>query len=344
MKKPENILIVRTDKIGDVVLTLPLADIIKKHYPDAKVTFLVKNYTYKLTALNSKIDDIIILPEKDNKPDYKKLTWILKEKKFDIAVTVYPRPGLVLSLYRAGIPVRIGTGYRWYSFLFTKKIYEHRKYGTRHELELNVELLREIGINENPSPGSVHFSIHPKTESLTKVDKIFAEKNINTSFPAVIIHPGSHGSAIDWPEEYFGQLTGILARDLDVNIIVTGSLNEFELCEKISTGERTYNLAGLFTLDELAALIEKTDLLVANSTGPIHIAAALGKPVIGFYPRIPAASAVRWAPYTNKKIIFEPEKECNNCTRNECEQTNCMSTIKPEKVAQAVKKMLSGKI
>jgi len=343
MSDGNNILIVRTDKIGDVVLTLPLAGIIKKAIPGAKITFLVKNYTKNIVALNMHIDDIIVLPEKNETPDYSRLTKILRDKRFDAAVTVYPRPGMVWALFRAGIKMRIGTGYRWYSFLFNKKVYEHRKYGTSHELDLNIKLLSHLGINYTPEPNSVDFSIQPGAEAANKVKNVLEEKGINTLKKYIIIHPGSHGSAIDWPLEHFKELADILARDLSINIVITGSLNEFEICQKLVVSENVFNLAGLFTLEELPALIDKSKLLIANSTGPIHIAAALNKWVVGFYPKIPSCSVTRWGPYTNKRFIFEPETGCSNCTRKQCEELNCMSSIKPEKVANVVKEILSGK-
>lgn len=343
MSAKNNILIVRTDKIGDVVLTLPIAGIIKKALPGAKVTFLVKSYTRNIVALNKYVDDIIVLPEINGAPDYSRLTKTLRSKKFDVAVTVYPRAGMVWSLFKAGIKTRIGTGYRWYSFLFNKKVYEHRKYGTSHELDLNIKLLSHLGINYTPEPNSVDFSIQPGVEAAIKVKNVLEEKGINTLKKYVIIHPGSHGSAIDWPLEHFKELVHILARDLTIDIVITGSLNEFEICQKLVVGENVFNLAGLFTLEELTALIGKSKLLIANSTGPIHIAAALNKWVIGFYPKIPSCSVTRWGPYTNKRIVFEPETGCSNCTRKQCEELNCMSSIKPEKVANAVKTIFSGK-
>ena len=339
----KNILIVRTDKIGDIVLTLPLAELIKRHYPESKVTFLVKNYTKNIVALNKYVDEIIVLPEIKGKPDYRSLLKTLKIKHYDAAVTVYPRAGMAWALFRAGINLRIGTGYRWYSFLFNKKVYKHRKYGTDHELDLNVELLTHLNINYTPAPNNVHFSIQPNQVDLYKVKMILEESGIQNAENALIIHPGSHGSAIDWPQAHFKSLIEILARELNIHIIITGSLNEFDICQSLVTSKKVKNLAGKFTLNELTALISKSAMLVANSTGPIHIAAAMNKMVIGFYPKIPAASVTRWGPYTENRIIFEPEIKCNNCTRKQCEEFDCMSSIKPEIVATEIISYFSGK-
>lgn len=126
MNPPKNILIVRTDRIGDVVLSLPMAAIVKKHYPECKVTFLLRQYTKPLAENNPFIDDVIILRESNGKPSVGQNVALLKNR-FDACVVAYPTYAISLILFLSGIRTRIGTGYRWYSFLFNKKIYDHRK-------------------------------------------------------------------------------------------------------------------------------------------------------------------------------------------------------------------------
>ena len=87
------------------------------------------------------------------------------------------------------------------------------------------------------------------------------------------------------------------------------------------------NLAGMLSLSEIIALIDKCSIFISNSTGPIHIAAALGKYTIGFYPRIAACSERRWGPYTDKKVIFSPGIKCSDCTREQCSRLDCMNSI-----------------
>ena len=94
-------------------------------------------------------------------------------------------------------------------------------------------------------------------------------------------------------------------------------------------------------MNEFIALLNNTDLLLANSTGPIHIAAALGKYVIGFYPKIVACSPKRWGPYTDKKVIFSPTIDCSDCNPKQCEKLNCMDSISPDEVIESAKNILS---
>ena len=122
-----NILIVRTDRIGDLVLTLPVAGLIKKQYPNCKVTFLVREYTINIVSNHPFIDEVIALKEVDGKTSLFDNLNIIKAKKFDTCIVVYPTFVLALVMFFSGIKNRIGTGYRWYSFLFNQKVYEHRK-------------------------------------------------------------------------------------------------------------------------------------------------------------------------------------------------------------------------
>jgi heptosyltransferase III len=341
MIEPKNILIVRTDRIGDVVLSLPLATIIKKHFPNSKVSFLLREYTKPLAENYSDIDEVIVLKAESGKPKVFENLPQLKNK-FDVCIVAFPTFKIALTLFLSGIKIRIGTGYRWYSFLFNKKIYEHRKFGERHELEYNVMLLKHLGIDEKISEQNVSFNLHAGDKSRQFVESEFEKLGIDPHKKIIIVHPGSGGSAIDLPFDKMKSLVELMAHELDCEILITGSQSEKELCNSLIVNERTKILAGKFDLGGLMALIEKSVLLIANSTGPIHIAAALGKYVIGFYPKIAACSPKRWGPYTKKKFIFSPTLSCSNCTREQCIRLNCMETIDIDEVFGAIKNILGN--
>lgn len=335
MKVPQNILIVRTDRIGDVILTLPLAGIIKKKYPEAKITFLIKEYTSQLTKANPLIDNIIVF---DNY-DFKTLLKEIKKRKFDTAITVYPRFNVAFLLFLAGIKLRLGTGYRLYSIFFNKKTYDHRKTGERHELEYNVRLLKHIGIEYIPERGKVDYNFTIAESDRKFVDALFETDKIDASKKIIIIHPGSKGSAVDLPLEKFDQMIDVLLNNENIKLILTGNTEETEICNQLTRSD-VLNLAGKLTLMQLAALIDSSHIVLANSTGPIHIAAALNKNIVGFYPKIASMSPKRWGPYSAKTKIFQPKLDCKNCTRKQCEELNCMNSIEVEEVTNYILTLL----
>ena len=336
----KNILIVRTDRIGDLVLTLPLAGLIKEHYPDCKVSFLVRDYTKSIVNNHSFIDEVIILKNVDGKTGFFDNLHIIKAKKFDACIVVYPTFVIALVIFFSGIRNRIGTGYRWYSFLFNQKVYEHRKNAEKHELEFNVNLLEKLKIKNNVDETNVNYDLKVDESGLKIVFQILADEKIDLQKPIIIVHPGSGGSSIDLPVNRFAELVKKL-EDENYQILLTGNKNEIEVCDKIKTSDRVKNLAGKFNLEELTALISKSVMFISNSTGPLHIAAALGKFTVGFYPKIISCSKERWGPYTNKKLVYEPQIDCKNCTHEQCEKLNCMDSINIGKVYGDIKNVLN---
>jgi lipopolysaccharide heptosyltransferase II len=340
MTSPKNILIVRTDRIGDVVLSIPLAGIIKKHFPECNVTFLVKNYTKDIAENHPYIEEVILLKEENGMIPVLSNVNNLKNRSFDASIIVYPTFITSLIIFLSRIKLRVGSGYRWYSFLFNKKVFEHRKYAGKHELEFNVNLLKAFGIEENISTDNVKFDIQVNEKSLDKVRKALVDSGVDLKKKIITVHPGSGGSAVDLPIEKFSQLVQNLTSFKNINIIITGDVSEKKICNIVAGNTKAVNLSGKVTLSEIISLISLTNVFISNSTGPIHIAAALGKDVIGFYPKILACSPTRWGPYSNNKVVFTPEIECENCTREQCEMLNCMNSINIDNVIREVEKLI----
>jgi lipopolysaccharide heptosyltransferase II len=339
--KIKNLLVVRTDRIGDVILSLPVARAVKKHFPDCKITYLVRNYTEDLVLHHPFIDEYIPLIEKDDKLDLNLNIRLLKQKKFDSSIIVNPTFKTSLMIFLSRIPLRIGTGYRWYSWLFNSKVYEHRKDARRHELEYNLGMLKNIGIDEEVTTATVKFDLTPSESALDFINRLFINENISDDKPIIIFHPGSGGSSIDIPLYKFEELIKILLQKFNVRILITGLEQERTICQKLVINDSVINLAGKLSLSQLIALTSKAKLFIANSTGPIHIAAALGIPVIGFYPKILACSSNRWGPYSKNSIVFTPNINCSGCTREQCTRLNCMSSIDVKDVLDSTEKILN---
>lgn len=342
MNKPENILIVRTDRIGDVILTLPAAALLKKRFPGCRVTFLVRQYTKELVCNNPYIDEIMVLDEEKGRTKFFSNYRQIKSKNFDAVITVFPRFILSLILFYSGIKIRAGSGYRWYSFLFNKKVYEHRKYGEKHELVYNINLLRALGIEETVTEKECCFGLCPSEKEKEKIGQYFADLGVDKAKPVIIFHPGSGGSAVDLPVEKMKELFSRTAGELNVNVLLTGDGKEKEICSSFPEYVNAFNVCGKFNLGELIAVIDKSVLLIANSTGPLHIAAALGKNVVGFFPKIHSQSPVRWGPFTEKRHIFVPAIKCSNCTRKQCEELNCMNSINIDEAFETIRRIVNN--
>jgi ADP-heptose:LPS heptosyltransferase len=153
-----------------------------------------------------------------------------------------------------GIPIRIGTGYRWYSFLFNRKVYEHRKDAQRHELEYNLNLLQAIGCSVSHEAIVPRLKIHPSAAD--KVSRVLEDKGIRESDQIVILHPGSGGSARDWAPGNFGELARRLETLPGVRVIITGGKGEHEIVSHVHSFVPRLGIAIVdsLSLSEYAAL------------------------------------------------------------------------------------------
>lgn len=334
-----HILIVRTDRIGDVILTLPVVAALRSHEPRARISMLVREYTRELVEGQSGVSGVIVVDDAGARKPFFRLLRELREAKVDIAIVAYPRFRIAALLWLARIPLRVGTGYRWYSFLFNRPVFEHRKTGSKSEASYNLGLLEPLGCPAPSSPGvSIRLSAHHR-RSAQALRRTLA---INDRDRLAIIHPGSGGSARNWPEENFSVLAKMLA-ERGCRVVVAGTESERPLVERICrlAGSRVMTVIGGQSLIEYAALMETADVFIANSTGPLHLAAAVGVPVIGFYPNDRVMGAVRWGPLTKRKTIFVARAEgCEPCAVGTCADHQDMGLIPVEPVFRAAMKLL----
>ncbi len=299
---------------------------------------LLNRYTGEIVEGNPYLNELIWYDEGPGPVPFWKMRRELRLRNFDAAVIVYPRFRLAWLIALAGIPVRIGTGFRFYSFLFNRRVYEHRKDAARHEVEYNIGLLRELGCTYDGEP---EFFIHVPVDIRRRARELTGKAGERK---VVVLHPGSGGSAREWPVTSFGTLAARFLKNDDVCVFVTGTDREKEKVDEVVslTGGKAVSLAGRLTVKELAALLEQSALFVANSTGPLHIAAALGTPVVGIYPQHTAMSARRWGPRTDRKRVFVPSRplDCAECLRKGAPGCECMSSISVDEVYAGARELL----
>ncbi len=327
----KKILVARIDRIGDVLLSLPMVSRLKQAYPGADVLFLVRTYTQALVHGQEGISGVVLYDTEEGRKPFWSMCRELRSLKLDAVVVAYPTLRLALLLVGARIPLRIGTGYRWYSLLFNRRLYEHRKRGDKHEAEYNLALLTLLGC----SPGKPSPPVFvPGAVARRTADVLLADIGVTDGERIVVLHPGSGGSSRDWPLRCFAELArGLVERK--ARVIVTGMKGEESLVRVVVAGLEglAVPVVGRLSLEELGALLERAHLVVANSTGPLHLAAAVGTPVIGFYPPIPHCSSRRWGPLTDRRVIFEPKTDdCPVCRGGPCRGGTCMELIKVEDV------------
>ncbi len=326
-----NILVTRTDRIGDVILSLPVAAAIKAANPSARVTFLVSEAPAPVVRMCPWIDEVITT--KDRTGDKATLDDI-KSHEFDAVVCLYPRSQLARLLQQARIPMRVGTARRFYSYRFNPRINISRRAGGRHERDFNLALLEGLGIDD---PKILDPVCIPSHEARASARILLGELGIEPGTAFVVIHPGCGGSARNWAPEHYRDLCRRLSQS-GVAIVISGSESERELVEEIAdgSGDRIHSIAGRTDLDVLAAVLKESRVFVGPSTGPMHLAAAVGTPVVALFGPVQTTGPDRWGPLGDGHRVFMPPVETCRCPVNECRQGDCMAMIDPGEVAAAV--------
>lgn len=301
----KNILITRTDRLGDVILTLPLLNSAKKIFKNAKIDLLVKKYLEELLHDYKDIDELII--EENIKSFFSKYKFF-KNKKIDLFINVKPGFELALLFFVLRVKYRIGTAYRWYSFLYNFKVYEHRKDSVKHESDYNLNLLKNF-FDETDDSKVFHFGY-----SEDEKKKLNKKLNGLPDSRYIIVHPGSGGSAKDIPVKrlalFINKFSEIYA---DYRIVITGTDNEKPVINQLMKNIRSdfktsvHDVSGMLDLKELMILIDNSDVFISNSTGPVHIAGALNRNIIGFYPNEKPMSDTRWKPLSENTVILKPD-------------------------------------
>ncbi len=319
-----------------------MAEAIRQHDADARITFIVQEYTRSIAALNPFIDDIISIPSRDLSGGIAAFSRILREQRLDAAFFAYPRPRLAFAARLAGIPLRAGIAYRWYSFLFTHRRKEHRHPSRLHERDYNLRLLESAGIDaEDGLLPRLEISAALRAEART----VLEAATLDARRPFAVLHPGSGGSARDWSAGRFAELAQRLGQHAEgMQTLVTGTAAERTLVEEVvrGSGGQAHALAAPVSLTQLAAILSEARLCVANSTGPLHLAAAVGTPVLGLYPFERVQHPRRWGPLgrTTRVLLPPRDPDCRDCTKGSCARHDDMSRIGSDEAFTAALELL----
>lgn len=336
------ILIVRTDRVGDVLLSTPVLAALRRRFPRAHMAMLVRPYAKEVVAGHPHLDEVLC-DDRWGKHHglwgFFRLVQEIRVRRFDTALVLRPTWRIALLVWLARIETRVGTGYRVYQFLFNRRVYEHRRWGQKHEVEYNLSLARAVG-----APGG-HFA--PSMAVSAADDRVAQELlrawSVGPDDRLALVHPGSGGSARDWTPEGFARLADeLMERGVARVILSSGQADDAVFSQVLRLMQRgPLTFPRPLSLKELAALIARCHVVVTNSTGPMHMATAMGTPVVALFCPIRACSPQRWGPWgEGHVVIMPPVPSCKGCRGRRCPHYDCMAKISVEEVFSAVRRML----
>ncbi len=288
-RTPGRILIVRNDRLGDVLLTTPVARALRAHFPAARLSWLARPYAAPLLERNPDVDQVLL----DQGGPAGELARLLAPERFDVALLVSMDLRLCRAAWGAGIPVRIGPLSSAWGLLLTRPVRQRRARGDQHEADHNLKLLAPLGVPFRRVPTRLELSDAERARGRELLVSLGCEPG---GRPLVGVHPGGGGSAPRWPPEHFRELARRLVGAGAAVLVSAGAGEDFA-----GPGRAAHDPVFLppdsLTLRELAGVLAAADLVVSNSTGPLHMAVALGVPTLSVYPGAGAGQAFRWGPY-----------------------------------------------
>jgi lipopolysaccharide heptosyltransferase II len=351
--KAKNVLCVRLDALGDVLMTTPALRALKESRPGRRLTLLTSRAGAAVAPLVPEIDEVIVYdapwmkataPRAGSRPDFAMIER-LHRGRFDAAVvfTVYsqnPLPAALLC-YLADIPRRLAHCRENPYQLLTNWLPEPEPHSlTRHEVRRQLDLVAAVGCRT----GDERMRLRVPPEAIEHVREALGWFGLAPRDHWAVVHPGASAPARRYPPELFAEAVRLLVEVHGVPVVFTGGRGEVPLVEQVRTlaGAFTHSLAGELGLAELAALLSLAPVLVANNTGPVHIAAAVGTPVVDLY----ALTNPQHTPWMVPSRVLNHDVPCRNCYKSICPEghQDCLRLVQPADVARAALQLISGPV
>lgn len=352
---PKRILMVKLSAIGDVIHTLPALNALRRAYPAAHIAWVVEAAAAPLLEGHPSLDRVIVSRRKDwvrsllgrsssfrdrrrALLEMRRFVRDLRETRYDLVIDFQQllKSGLLVGLARGRRKAGYGSGLDHIegSHWFLNHRFPLRSMD-RHALPRSLDILNGLGI---PTP-VVEYRLPVGDAALEKVNGLLARHGATGTGPLVAVNPMAKWATKLWSSEKFARLADRLAARYGARVVFTGAGADRGVISGIlgRMGSLAANLAGETSLPELAALFRTADLAVTTDTGPMHLAAAVGTPVVALFgPTAPW----RTGPFGPGHRVVRAGLPCAPCFRRRCGTTACMAAIDVPDVLTAVETLL----
>ncbi len=336
----KKILFVRTDRIGDVLVSTPALRALRKAYPDAWISMMVAPIAEQAVELNPDINEVLVYDKRAALWDQLEFLKTLRSRGFDLAVIAHCTNTVNWLVFLAGIPERIGFARRA-GYLLTIPLANVKILGQKHEADHLLDLVALVGAKPAGRQPVLAFSTEDDAFAQTMLRKM----GVSAKRPVVAVHAGSSSPSKCWPKEYFAQLLARLVQRDGMQVILVGGTSEMELSQSLipkGSESRVVDFTGILNLRELAAMLSRCALLVSNDSGPVHIAVAVGTPTVAIFGRNrPGLGPQSWGPLGKRDIVLQKDVGCTVCLADACTiQFKCLTELSVDEVTQAVFRLI----
>ena len=345
---PRSILVVQTQRIGDTTCFTPLLEALRAIYPEVRLAAIVQPPCNDLLANNPYLNEVLVYdPSRDRGlRGALRLVQRLRQLEADWALSVHAASTVALALALARIPWRTAV-WRYgdrkpphWRRLFHQSLVQERDLGRQHEVDYNLDLLRALGLPAE----DITYGIFPGEEDRQAITALLDEFALPPEAALAVVHPGHGGGRQQWPPERYGQVARGLAEEHGLAVLITGAPDQQALADRVvaASGGCARSVAGRLSLMQLAALLDRVRLFVSVSTGPMHLAAAMGAPCVTLYgPTDLRYEAVRYSPYGVPARQVLSAIVCPCPSAKTCQTAECMAAITTTAVLDACGSLLT---
>ena len=301
--RTRRILLIRTDRLGETLLNVPAAAALHVALPQASLVWLVGATVEPLIKLLPCVSETVpYQPAAGSRWPARAwaLSGIIRRLACDLAIVSNPMKELHLAVWLARVPVRIGYDHKW-GWCLTHRVPDRKALGERHEVEYNLDLVRRLGLPAEARPWQL-----PRNErDHLAVTRLLAQHGLGERDSLISVHPWTSDPIKQWPLERMQAVMRWIAAHVSA-VVVVGGPEEVERAQTVlPMDKRIVNLVGRLTLPQLAALLQRTRLMISNDSGPVHVAAAAGtRTIVLFGTSDPAKGPVRWGPWGPGHVII----------------------------------------
>ncbi len=291
----QKILVIRNDRFGEFLLNIPALRAVKESFPRAKVHVAVAAGVKELAAAVPFVDKVIVLLAEGQSPaDLVKIVFQLRRERYDAAVVLNPAARAHQLLWWAGIPLRVGYA-RKHPFFLTHTVDDVKALGRKHEVENNLDLIALLGCRTKDT--SLVIDVPAAVEA-----EVVRKWGLDPAALYVAVHPWTSDPVKQWLLGNFEHLVTRLAENSSRRVIIIGRPESWHLSFSVPALPGIIDLRGQTTLIEAAAILKHCAVLVSCDSGPVHLAASVGTPVVALFRNdMPGKSPERWGPWPAAK-------------------------------------------
>lgn len=343
LPSPGRILVTRTDRIGDLILSTPVFEALRKKFPEAHLACLTFLENRQIVEGNPDLNEVILYDKRGSERGgwgNLRFAAALRKKRFDTVVHLHPTHRMHWVGWLAGIPIRIG--YRKKSaWCLTHSIPDRKGEGLKHEAEYNFDLLEFLGVSR-PEKLEPVFPLNGKER--ISLQGLLKNLRFDLELPTVVINPSASCPSKIWQAERFSRLADALYRRHRFQIVVIGARRDRPLARRVKEAAESpiLDLSGKLSLGALGWLLKGARLLISNDSGPVHLARAVGTPVLSIFGRnLPGLGPRRWGPLGEGGRVLHREVACSVCLAHRCRiNFLCLDVISVEEVLAECVSML----